>query len=143
LEEKCNHKLKQKIKQSRQHYDTIHHMPQRGALNMEITITAAAADKIAEKINGRTGFLKLKYDMEGCGCAVDGVAALWFVPEVEDTDIAIETNNQTLYVEKSKMVFFDEQMTIDFSESTQWFQLKSPQQILNGQLSLIIKKNTD
>jgi uncharacterized protein YqkB len=110
---------------------------------MEITITRAAAEKIAEKIAGREGFLKLKYDTEGCGCAVNGVAALWFVPEVEDTDIAIETNSQTLYVEKSKMVFFDDQMMIDFSPSTHWFQLKSPQQILNGQLNLIIKKKTD
>lgn len=110
---------------------------------MQITITEAAAVKIAEKISGRTGFLKLKYDIEGCGCAVDGVAALWFVPEVEATDIAIETNSETIYVEKSKMNFFDEQMIIDFSNGTKWFQLKSPQQILNGQLSLIIKKNTD
>ncbi|NRD80656.1 iron-sulfur cluster biosynthesis family protein [Bacillus sp. BRMEA1] len=110
---------------------------------MEITITAAAANKIAEKIGEQSGYLKLKYDTEGCGCAVDGVAALWFVSEVEDTDIAIDTNNRTIYLEKSKMVFFDEKMTIDFSTSLNRFQLKSPQQILNGQLSFIIKENKD
>lgn len=111
---------------------------------MEIMITSAAADKIKEKIAGCSGYLKLKYDTEGCGCAVDGVAALWFVPELDDDDIAIETNNQTIYVEKSKTIFFDEQMKVDFSDTTNSFQLKSPGQIFNGFMSLIIKeKQTD
>lgn len=110
---------------------------------MEINITAAAVEKINERTEGREGYLKLKYDTDGCGCAVNGVVALWFVPELEDDEIAIETNNRTVYVEKSKMVFFDEQMMIDFSQATNCFQLKSPQQILNGQMSLIIKEKTD
>jgi uncharacterized protein YqkB len=115
----------------------------REAINLEINITTAAAEKINERINGREGYLKLKYDTDGCGCAVNGVVALWFIPEVETNDIAIETNDRTIYVEKSKTVFFDEQMKIDFSSSANCFQLKSPQQILNGHMSLIIKEKTD
>jgi uncharacterized protein YqkB len=115
----------------------------RGALNVEINITVEAVKKINERTEGREGYLKLKYDTDGCGCAVNGVVALWFVPEVENDEIAIETNDKTIYLEKSKMVFFDEQMKIDFSESTNCFQLKSPQQILNGHMSLIIKEKTD
>jgi uncharacterized protein YqkB len=110
---------------------------------VEIFITEAAADKINEKIAGREGYLKLVYDTDGCGCAVNGVVALWFVPEVEDDEIAIQTNDRTIYVEKSKTVFLDEQMKVDFSKPTNWFQLKSPQQILNGQMSLLIKEKTD
>lgn len=111
---------------------------------MEIMITSAAADKIKEKIAGHTGYLKLKYDTEGCGCGVDGVAALWFDPELEADDIAIETNDQTIYVEKSKTIYFDEQMKVDFSNTTNSFQLKSPGQIFNGFMSLVIKdKQTD
>ncbi|MFF2448704.1 iron-sulfur cluster biosynthesis family protein [Neobacillus sp. NPDC058068] len=110
---------------------------------MEITITEAAAKKINERTKGQEGYLKLKYDTDGCGCAVNGVVALWFVPEVEEDEIAIETNDKTVYLEKSKMVFFDEQMKIDFSQTTNCFQLKSPQQILNGHMSLIIKEKTD
>lgn len=112
-------------------------------LNMEIKITAAAVEKINEKTAGREGFLKLKYDTDDCGCAVNGVIALWFVPEAESDEIAFETNDRTIYLEKSKMVFFDEQMKIDFSKTTNCFQLKSPQQILNGHMSLIIKEKTD
>ncbi|MFJ5715644.1 iron-sulfur cluster biosynthesis family protein [Neobacillus sp. NPDC093127] len=110
---------------------------------MEINITVEAVKKINERTDGREGYLKLKYDTDGCGCAVNGVVALWFVPEVEDDEIAIETNDKTVYLEKSKMVFFDEQMKIDFSQTTNCFQLKSPQQILNGHMSLIIKEKTD
>lgn len=110
---------------------------------MEIIITEAATEKINERIEGREGYLKLKYDTDGCGCAVNGVVALWFVPQLDEDDKAIETNNRTVYVEKSKTVFFDEQMKIDFSKTTNCFQLKSPQQILNGYMSLIIKEKTD
>lgn len=115
----------------------------RGVINVEINITAAAAEKINQRVNGREGYLKLKYDTDGCGCAVNGVVALWFVPNLDSDDIAIETNDRTVYVEKSKTVFFDEQMKIDFSNAANCFQLKSPQQILNGHMSLLIKEKTD
>jgi uncharacterized protein YqkB len=117
-----------------------YHRRRKGRYNMEIMITEPAAAKIGEKTNDDKGFLKLKYDIEGCGCAVDGVFALWFVPELEDDDMAIETNAQTIYVEKAKTVFFDEKMKLDYSETTNWFKLSSDQQILNGQMSLITKK---
>jgi uncharacterized protein YqkB len=110
---------------------------------VEINITEAATEKINERLNNRDGYLKLKYDTDDCGCAVNGVVALWFIPELETDDIAIETNDRTVYAEKSKMVFFDEQMKIDFSQASNCFQLKSPQQILNGHMSLIIKEKTD
>lgn len=110
---------------------------------MEIVITEAAIQKMNEKINGSNGYVKLKYDIEGCGCAVDGVFVLWLVDELDEDDIAIETNDRTIYMEKSKTVFFDEQMKIDFSDTANSFQLKSPYQILNGRLSFITVKKPD
>jgi uncharacterized protein YqkB len=110
---------------------------------VEIIITSAATEKINNRIADRDGYLKLKYDTDGCGCAVNGVVALWFVPKLDADDVAIETNDRTVYVEKSKTVFFDEQMKIDFSKVTNCFQLKSPQQILNGHMSLVITEKTD
>jgi uncharacterized protein YqkB len=110
---------------------------------VEIAITTVAVEKINERTEGRAGYLKLKYDTDDCGCGVNGVFALWLVPEVYVDDIAIETNNQTIYLEKSKMVFFDEKMKIDFSKTNNCFQLKSLQQILNGHMNLIIKGKID
>lgn len=114
-----------------------------GVLYMEIMITAAAAEKLNERINGREGYLKLKYDTEDCGCAVNGVIALWFVPELDADDITFETNGRNVYIEKSKTVFFDEKMTIDFSNASNTFQLKSPQQILNGYMSFVVTEKAD
>jgi len=105
---------------------------------MEITITDQAVLKIEEKIKGKKGFLKLKYNTDGCGCAVNGVVELWFTPETEDNEIAIETNKWNLYIEKAKAVFYDEKMKIDFSNEANCFRLISPQQILNGRMSLFI-----
>lgn len=105
---------------------------------MEIVITDSAAAKLKEKTKNLNGFLKLKYDTDGCGCAVNGVVALWFVPDLEDDDIAIETNAQTIYVEKAKTVFLDEKMKLDYSQTTNWFKLSSDQEILNGQMNLVM-----
>ncbi|WP_102274669.1 iron-sulfur cluster biosynthesis family protein [Cytobacillus massiliigabonensis] len=107
---------------------------------MEIIVTEEAANKIRAKKSGRnSSYLKLKYDTEGCGCVVSGVAALWLVNELEDDDNEIHTNIGSIYIEKSKEVFFEETMTIDFSEKANCFQLKSPNQYLNPRMSLYDK----
>ncbi|MEW9500287.1 iron-sulfur cluster biosynthesis family protein [Jeotgalibacillus marinus] len=103
---------------------------------MQITITEIAKEKILEKINGKGGFLKLKYDTEGTGCVMNGVPILWYVDEViEEEDVVIETNNMQVLVEKSKMVFYDKELKIDYSEQSGMFQLKSPSQTINGRMS--------
>ncbi|HLO10688.1 MAG TPA: iron-sulfur cluster biosynthesis family protein [Pseudoneobacillus sp.] len=108
---------------------------------MEIKITDKAAVKINEKISRKEGFLKLKYDIEGCGCVVSGVPALWFVSELDEDDEKVKTDGIPIYLEKSKAVFFDEQMKIDFLEQANCFQLKSPNQIINGRMSFWDKTN--
>ncbi|USK53616.1 iron-sulfur cluster biosynthesis family protein [Cytobacillus solani] len=107
---------------------------------MEIIVTEEAANKIKAKIAGKNGCIKLKYDTEGCGCVVSGVSALWLVNELDDDDHEIKTNIGSIYIEKSKEVFFEETMTIDFSEKANCFQLKSPNQYLNPRMSLYDRK---
>ncbi|MEI5907091.1 iron-sulfur cluster biosynthesis family protein [Bacillus spongiae] len=109
---------------------------------MKITLTNVAQDKINEKIADQTGLLKLKYETEGCGCVVSGVPTLWLVDEKDEgEDVVIETNQMPILVEKSKMVFLDENLTIDFSETSNTFMLKTPGQILNGRMGFINKTN--
>ena len=105
---------------------------------MEITITDEAAAKIKEKTEGMKGYLKLKYNTDGCGCAVNGVVELWFVSEIEKDDVAIDTNEWPVFLEKAKTLYFDEKMKIHFSKDVNSFQLISPQQILNGFMKLVI-----
>ncbi|MFC0271482.1 iron-sulfur cluster biosynthesis family protein [Metabacillus herbersteinensis] len=107
---------------------------------MNITFTEEAIVKIEGKFeNKTTHHLKLKYDTDGCGCVVSGVPALWIVTEKDEDDELIETNYVPVLVEKSKMVFLDEQLKISFNESANSFMLSSPAQILNPRMSLLVK----
>lgn len=106
---------------------------------MKITITESAAAKLEEKIAGKQGYVKLKYDIDGCGCAVNGVAALWLESELDETEMEISTNGTKMYIEKSKEVFFADEMTVDYSRTSGCYQLKSPNEYLNPRMSFFDK----
>ena len=46
------------------------------------------------------------------------------------------------FIEKSKEVFFDEEMTLDYSAAAGCFQLKSPNEYLNRRMSFYDKTKT-
>ena len=107
---------------------------------MQITITPAAAEKIHALKNRENGILKLKWDTEGNGCVLNGIPTLWYVDEADaDHDVLLETNEMSILVEKPKMVFYDEEVKIDYSQEAGMFQLKSPNQILNGRMAFLNK----
>jgi uncharacterized protein YqkB len=109
---------------------------------MQVTFTKEAIEQLTPKLEvNKNRALKLKYDTEGCGCVMSGVTVLWLVEveELEEDDIKIETNAAPLFVEKTKMVFLDEQLTISFNQSANCFMLKSPSHILNPRMSLLVK----
>lgn len=104
---------------------------------MNVTFTERAIEKLNTQIKNKDKKLKLKYETEGCGCVMSGVTALWLVDYGDEDDLILETNYQPLLVEKSKMVFLDEKMTVDFIESANCYMLKSPNEILNPRLRLV------
>ncbi|MFT4416956.1 iron-sulfur cluster biosynthesis family protein [Fredinandcohnia humi] len=104
---------------------------------MKVTFTDRAIGKLQSQITNPDKFLKLKYDTDGCGCVVSGVTALWLVDEEDEDDVIVETNYRPLLLEKSRMVFLDDTMTIDVVETANCFQLRSPNQILNPRLRLV------
>jgi uncharacterized protein YqkB len=107
---------------------------------MNITFTDRAVERIQAKWPENSGkLLKLKYDVEGCGCVMSGVSALWIISEQEEGDVVVPTNFRPLLMEKAKQVFFDEHMTIDFAVEANSFMLKSPNQILNPRMALVDK----
>ncbi|GGH77305.1 uncharacterized protein YqkB [Pullulanibacillus pueri] len=105
---------------------------------MKIQITEKA-QQILDHYHTEQGILKLHYETEGCGCAVSGVNELWLVEHAAPEDIEIVTNAQPVYVEMAKQVFLDEALTIDYSEQTKMFMLKSPQQILTPRMTFTNK----
>ncbi|WP_338470168.1 iron-sulfur cluster biosynthesis family protein [Niallia sp. XMNu-256] len=106
---------------------------------MEILITELAQEKINGLTKDKKGYVKLKYDTDECGCVMCGVSTLWFVSELDSDDYEVKTNNVSVYIEKSKEVFLDEKLTIDFNEKRFSFMLKSPNQYLNPRMSFIDK----
>lgn len=106
---------------------------------MKITITDRAKQAIKKKVEDRSGFLKLYYDIEDCGCA-GGVPELLYVKEInEKEDLQVETEFGTMLVEESQTIHFDDELTIDFSEALNVFQLKSPAGFLNPMMRLTIQ----
>lgn len=105
---------------------------------MQLTITEAAEKKLTERTAGKQGVFRIEYDTKNC-CSVSGTAMLWFISKPYETDQEMETNGLPVFMEKSKEVFFDEKMTIDFAEHKGCFVLKSPNQYFNPCMSLIDK----
>jgi uncharacterized protein YqkB len=105
---------------------------------MEIIVTETAEKKLVERTAGKKGVFKIEYDTENC-CSVNGTAMLWFIDQPSDLDQKIQTNGLPVYMERSKTVFFDEEMTIDYVASRGCFQLKSSNQYFNPSMGLLDK----
>lgn len=101
-----------------------------------VSITEKAAEKIKEKLGNRDLALKLIYETDGC--EVSGIPALKLERPEESADhgLVVETNEIPLVIEKDKLVYLDSQLEIDFSDESHTFQLTSPNEILNGRMSL-------
>ncbi|MFS0643924.1 iron-sulfur cluster biosynthesis family protein [Siminovitchia sp. 179-K 8D1 HS] len=102
-----------------------------------VSITEKAAEKIKEKLGDRDLALKLIYETDGC--AVSGIPTLKFekTQKAANDELVIETNKMPLLIEKSKLVYLDSELEIDFSDDSHTFQLTSPNEILNGRMSLL------
>ncbi|MCU9612955.1 iron-sulfur cluster biosynthesis family protein [Caldibacillus lycopersici] len=106
---------------------------------MEITITDRAIEELNKQIAEKEGMVKIHFDDENCGCA-GGVPVLWHVnePNLENATI-YKTNDRPVFINNTQKVYFDEVLKIDYSDSLHSFQLKSPQQILNPVMPLVLK----
>ncbi|WP_035097684.1 iron-sulfur cluster biosynthesis family protein [Anoxybacteroides tepidamans] len=104
---------------------------------MNITFTEKAMQQLELILSQKNKQLKLKYDTDGCGCVVNGVPTLWLVDHADEDDVAVATNYIPILLEKSRLVFYDDTMTIDVVDGAGCFQLKSPNQILNPRMSLM------
>lgn len=116
---------------------------------MQMEISKTASERIRERFGSGPLRIKLDYDTEGCGCAVNGVPALRLVPHDvplaagtgrgDDAELAIETigdGNIAFVIEKRHALFFDERMTLDGKPNQPAFVLKSDCQIYHPMLTI-------
>jgi uncharacterized protein YqkB len=109
---------------------------------MEITVTASAQNEIeAQLAKNDLHALKLVYDNEGCGCAVNGVAQVWMIPFVDASEAfpyASGSVFQIIFAQKD-VIYFEERLIIDYKASSRSFILKSVNQIYHNNLDLLVK----
>jgi uncharacterized protein YqkB len=91
---------------------------------------------IRERYGADATTWKLVYDTEGCGCAVNGVPALWAVDAAEPGSAEAESNGLRLLYEPKHAIFFDERMSITYLPDANSFRLASDSQIYTTRLAL-------
>jgi len=100
---------------------------------MRIDFTTRAAERLASELD--TGVkLKLIYDTEGCGCAVNGVPALHAVRAAEPGDMKADGGPFEVWYTPQQAVFFEERLTIDCREGKTSYTLRSDNQIYTTSL---------
>jgi uncharacterized protein YqkB len=109
---------------------------------MEITVTASAQNELEQQlVKHDLSAIKLVFDNEDCGCAVNGVAQLWMAPPQKASDAWLEAKSsafQILYARKDE-IYFEDHLTIDYRAAGRAFILKSDNQIYNANLTLLVK----
>lgn len=104
---------------------------------VNINFTPKATEQIKRKLAGRDLDLKLIYEIDDCSLSGTPTLRLMDKQEREGDEITVETNEMPVRVEKSKLVFLDDNLEIDFFEQNHAFQLASPNEILSGRMSLM------
>lgn len=106
---------------------------------MQITFTDTAIGQLKPLLNDKS-LLKLVFDSEGCGCAMNGVPTLWIVPEADPKDLKAEASPFRLVYNPKHEVFFEGAMKIDFHPRNKSYILKSDNQIYNAGMTLVDKR---
>lgn len=106
---------------------------------MYVTVTEAAYKKIMDTIPDETKYIKLFYDNEGCGCVMSGIIDLVAVAEKDERDVDIESSVMNFIADRTKLVFMDDKLTVDWHEVGGTFQLKSPSQFYNPNMKLHVR----
>jgi len=103
-----------------------------------IQFTPAAADQLANdrRIRPDDTALKLSYDIDRCGCAVNGIARLVPVPrtELEEGEALAATTPVTVMYETRQEVFFEDKLILDYLPDKGNYVLKSRHQFYNPTL---------
>ena len=103
---------------------------------IEIRITAPAEARLRElQLEGAA--IRLRYDSEGCGCAVSGVAALHIAsgPDADDVPAKSDTSIP-IYYEQRHEVFFEPRLKLDYSPERNAFSLVGDGQLYGSRILL-------
>jgi len=95
-----------------------------------------AADQLRARFGADVPGFRLVYDTEGCGCAVNGVPALWAVDRALPGDVAADSGTPALWLDPQQSVFFEDVLRISYLPARQSFSLTSDNQTYTTRLVL-------
>ncbi|MDG0875381.1 iron-sulfur cluster biosynthesis family protein [Paenibacillus thiaminolyticus] len=102
-------------------------------MSVSIEVTPGAEETLRRKLDGpsaEAGYIKLIYDTDGCGCAVNGVPGLWLVRERGACDEDLPNNaSLPMLIDRHQAIFYEDRMKLDAGAIAESFVLSSPQQI--------------
>lgn len=90
---------------------------------MYIQLNTLTTDKLKESLGDRPGYFKLFVDTEDCGC--NGVIVILIVNKPNITDIEVQSEPFSFWVDRQQESLFDEQMRLEADESYPSFKLIS------------------
>jgi uncharacterized protein YqkB len=107
---------------------------------MHLHISETAAERLKPYMNDQPEHaFHLIYDTEGCGCAVNGVPTLKWLPNNHDNQkkyITISELPIPVRVTENDAIFFEEKMYLDFTASNLCYRLSGPGQIYHGCMNI-------
>ncbi|TJY44249.1 iron-sulfur cluster biosynthesis family protein [Cohnella pontilimi] len=103
---------------------------------MKIVWSPDAVQELRARYGSDIEAFRLVYDTEGCGCAVNGVPALWAVTESAPGEIRADSEPFVLWHDPRHALYFDETLRIDFRADTNSFRLASDNQIYTSRMVL-------
>lgn len=110
-------------------------------MTVQIDPTPAALEQLAKRYPASQAALRLVYDIEGCGCAVDGVVQLWAVSDRRPEDAAAYDGPVTIVYDPRQAVFFEERIKLDYDADKHGFTLTSNSQIYHSDLSIVDRRS--
>ncbi|WP_313636895.1 iron-sulfur cluster biosynthesis family protein [Paenibacillus sp. FSL K6-0276] len=99
---------------------------------MFIQLNPLTIEKLKENLGERPGYFKLFFDTEGCGC--NGVIVIQIISEPYATDIEVQKEPFTFFVDRQQESLFDEQMRLEADEHYPSFRLSSDSSLLGSNI---------
>ncbi|QDY85697.1 iron-sulfur cluster biosynthesis family protein [Paenibacillus polymyxa] len=92
-------------------------------MSIHLELDSLSVERLASVLSGRPGMFKLFYDTEDCGC--NGVLVILVVDAPNATDIAVQSNSYSFWIDRQQEQQFDSRMRLEADPSYPSFKLSS------------------
>ncbi|WP_067728165.1 iron-sulfur cluster biosynthesis family protein [Oceanobacillus damuensis] len=96
---------------------------------MRLTITPEAEQQLGQMRRENDRYLLLWYDIDDCGCGVNGLPTIRFVREKKPNYSQMENDGIPTFIDSQQAVFFADEMILGVHKGV--FRLSSKEGILN------------